>query len=276
MPSSVKLDLGENRVIRASVFHVNTEARGTLIISHGFKGFKDWGFFPYAAEQLSEFLDVISFNFSHNGVGDDLQQFTELEKFAQNTYSLEVEDLAAVVRAVKSKAIGDVSVHGNPIFLLGHSKGAGTSLIYALDHPGETAGVISWNGIADVNIFSAENVEEMRSRGRSYTLNGRTKQQMPLDRVILDDIAQNRERFDLLRRIGTIDVPVALIQGTEDHDRLRKGSAKLLAANPSIRYVAVEGGNHTFNAVHPFAGTTESLDQAIAETKRFILTVLDK
>jgi pimeloyl-ACP methyl ester carboxylesterase len=275
MAISFELKLEPDRVVRGSFFPSRSEAHGTLIICHGFKGFKDWGFFPYAAEQLSEIMDVITFNFSHNGVGENLLEFTELEKFARNTYSRELEDLDAVVRAVESGSLREgVSVSTGPVFLLGHSKGAGTSLIYALDNPGRVAGIISWNGIADVNIFSKENIEEMKTRGRSYTLNGRTKQQMPLDAVILEDMEQNKERYDIIGRIKDIQAPVILIQGSEDSERLRKGSAALLNQNPAIQYVSIEGGNHTFNAVHPFQGETAQLAEALRHTKQFLESCL--
>jgi hypothetical protein len=36
------------------------EARGkaAVVICHGFKGFKNWGFFPYAAQQLVESISL--------------------------------------------------------------------------------------------------------------------------------------------------------------------------------------------------------------------------
>ena len=90
-----------DRVIRGDVFPARSASQGTLIICHGFKGFKDWGMFPYVGEALSDWLDVITFNFSHNGVGDRLTSYDELEKFAKNTYSRELEDLHAVVDHVR-------------------------------------------------------------------------------------------------------------------------------------------------------------------------------
>ena len=39
---------------------------------HGFKGFKDWGFFPHLADRLARAgLVAVSFNFSGSGVGPD-------------------------------------------------------------------------------------------------------------------------------------------------------------------------------------------------------------
>jgi dienelactone hydrolase len=95
---------------------------------HGFKGFKDWGFFPFTAKfLLSKGFNVISFNFSHNGVGNSLTEFDELDKFEKNTISLELSELNQIiiqiaggnVKGLKPKKIG----------LLGHSRGAAVSIL---------------------------------------------------------------------------------------------------------------------------------------------------
>lgn len=76
------------------------------------------------------------------------------------------------------------------------------SLIYALDHPEDITGVISWNGIAHVDLLTADNKAEMRSTGRSYTLNGRTKQMMPLDLEILE--VWNETRSDSISPVESV------------------------------------------------------------------------
>jgi pimeloyl-ACP methyl ester carboxylesterase len=266
-----KITIDEDRLIRGDFFPSTQESLGTLVICHGFKSFKDWGFFPYTAEQLAQSVKVITFNFSHNGVGEDLHQFSELEKFAANTYTRELEDLQTLIRQIKAGALPlKENIVSSPLFLLGHSRGAGVSLIYAMDHPEQIDGVISWNGITNVDLFSDEIKERMRQDGRAYIQNARTKQDMPLDLEILDDIEKNRERFDILERVTSGKVPIILIQGTEDGKQLRQGSAKLIEANPSIKWVQIDNGNHTFNAVHPFQGETSPLIEAITHTSEFI------
>src|SRR6266511_5284140 len=85
------------------------EGRGTcpvVIVCHGFKGFKDFAFFPYTSQKLCERgLAVVTVNFSGNGIGDDPVNFTELEKFAQNTISQELDDLEAVVQGISTGAL---------------------------------------------------------------------------------------------------------------------------------------------------------------------------
>lgn len=62
----------QDQLIRGDLFPSTNKSRGTLVICHGYKGFKDWGMFPYIAKELSEHLDVVTFNFSHNGIGENL------------------------------------------------------------------------------------------------------------------------------------------------------------------------------------------------------------
>ncbi len=275
MKHSFELKGNEDRIIRGDVFRSKQPSKGILLIAHGYKGFKDWGMFPHAAEVLSEWLDVILFNFSMNGVGESLLDFTELEKFAHNTYSRELEDLDQVVRAVKSGTFDKLGIRSDaPLMLLGHSRGGGVSLIYAFDYPESVNGVISWNGITHVDLFSEQQKREMREKGRSAVLNGRTNQQMPLDKEILDDMELNAKRFNIIERARSAAGPIVLIQGTEDSERLRKGSEALVAINPQIQWLQVPGGNHTFGAVHPFRGETSALREALALTKNVILNWL--
>ncbi len=272
MPHSFQLAVSSDRVIRGSLFPAKEDSAGTLIICHGYKGFKDWGMFPYVGEQLSERLDVITFNFSHNGVGEQLEDFDELEKFARNTYSRELEDLDTLAAAIKERSLPcEPQPAADPLFLLGHSRGAGVCLIYAFDHPERVKGIISWNGIANVDLFSPEVKAEMRANGRSYVDNARTGQRMPLDVEILHDIERNAERFNIIARAPEAKVPIALIQGSNDGERLRKGSEKLLSVNPHISYTVIPGGSHTFGAVHPFRGTTEALELALEKSGEVLL-----
>lgn len=268
-----ELHIELDRIVRGDFYEAASQpARGTVIICHGYKGFKDWGMFPHVAQALAEDVDVIAINFSHNGVGTNLLEFTELEKFARDTYSKDLEDLHAVLNDIRKR---EASVSQKPIILLGHSRGAGVCLIYGLDYSDLIAGVISWNGIANVDLLTEENKAEMRATGRTYTLNGRTKQNMPLDFEILDDMERNRERFDILGRISGAAFPIALIQGTEDGERGIRGSMKLVETNPAIQWIRIPEGNHTFGSVHPYRGETKPLNEAIRETIQTIRGMLE-
>lgn len=224
--------------------------------------------FPYVAERLSALRHVITLNFTHNGVGHHRMDFTELEKFAVNTYSRELEDLAVLLSALRS---GELPVKdGERLYVLGHSRGAAVATIHALDHPETVDGLIGWNSALDVDLFPEEQKQAMREQGRAYVRNARTGQEMPLAVEILEDMERNRERFDIIGRIQGLQVPMALIQGSEDFDRLKKQAYKAMEQNTQIKRWEVPGGNHTFGTVHPFRGATAELEEALRITERVL------
>jgi len=86
-------------------FVADGTAKPAVVFCHGFKGFKDWGPFPEWGRRLANagFVSV-HFNFSYNGVPRDTPtEFTELDKFADNTFTRELDDLRAVLDAVANE-----------------------------------------------------------------------------------------------------------------------------------------------------------------------------
>jgi len=58
-----------------------------VIYSHGFLGFKDWGFIPYVADKFAKAGFVfVRFNFSHNGISENPRKITDFEKLAKIRY----------------------------------------------------------------------------------------------------------------------------------------------------------------------------------------------
>ena len=83
MGANFKYLLNDGHELQLSAYGMeNINKKKCIIYIHGFKGFKDWGFVPYLGEFLSShgFL-LITFNFSHNGIGEKPLEFTELTKF---------------------------------------------------------------------------------------------------------------------------------------------------------------------------------------------------
>lgn len=266
----------EDRVIRGEVF-ASTEqiASPTIVICHGFKGFKDWGFFPYAATALAKHgFTVITFNFSMNGVGEELFHFTELDKFARNTYSREQEDLSFLIRSLRERALPFAdAIDPKRLGLIGHSRGGGNGLLYAMEDPA-VCSVATWNGIADVDLFSPELKEQMRTHGAAIVPNARTGQQMPIQKEVLDDIEANHKRFNIIKRLSSFNRPLLLLQGEQDRERLVEGARKMSQVAPNATLHMISEANHTFGAVHPFQGTTPSLETALEKTAHFFKQTL--
>lgn len=269
------IDSGDDLYIRGNI-HTNTDRnlKPVIVLCHGFKGFKDWGFFPYAAEKMAEKgFHVIRFNFSCNGVA--AEDFDELDKFAVNTYSREQEDLGILLDYIQNRRLPFSNEFDlDRLALVGHSRGGGTSLLFAAEHA-DIKAVVTWNGIANVDLFDEQLKDEIRKNGIGYIANARTKQQMPIRSIVLEDMEKHKDRFDILSRIKELRIPVLIIQGNDDMERLVKGAALMKEAVPHQSFFSIPDANHTFGAVHPFRGTTPQLEDALGRTISFLLGALE-
>ncbi|MFB4165234.1 alpha/beta hydrolase family protein [Alteribacillus sp. JSM 102045] len=241
-----------------------------VIICHGFKGFKDWNFFPHLADTLAENgFYAIRFNFSHSGVNK--KDFDELDKFAVNTYSREQEDLNVLIANIKEEKLPFSDQFDlERVGVLGHSRGGANAILFATDHPNEVKAVVTWNGVSDIDFFGEDLKKEIREKGVGYIANQRTNQDMPLKSKVLDDIKANKDRFHLLSKMESLKAPVHVVQGDADGEWLVKGADTMQNTASHHSIAVIPGGNHTFNAAHPLKETTPQLDEAMKETVDFL------
>ena len=247
--------------------------RSAVVVVHGFKGFKDWGFFPWLCRRLAGAGHVaVSFNFSGSGIGADPERFTELDAFAANTISREVEELGSVLDRVRDGEL--VPRPPRRLGLLGHSRGGGDAILVARDRPGVDA-LVTWSAVDTFDRWSAATREEWRAAGRLYVPNKRTGQQMPLGVGLLDDVEANRERLDVLAAAGSVRAPWLVVHGTADETVPFEEGQTLARRSRGARLHAVDGAGHTFGAAHPFEGPGPWLEEATRATLRHFADHLD-
>ena len=240
----------------------STREDAALVVCHGFKGFKDWGFFPWLCGQLAERtgIAVVSLNFDGSGVRET--DFDDLDAFSRNTFSRELWDLEAVLDGLAAGRLGDIDVPPASRYgLLGHSRGGATSILKA-GLRSQVLGLVTWASIASVTRY--EGFASQWDAGETVIIpNARTKQDMPLERNVLDDMRANLGRLDVLASAASLRIPVAVVHGTAD-ESVPFRDAQLIAgaAGDRARLVTVEGGTHTFQTGHPFAGPTPELEAA--------------
>ena len=149
-------------VIGLSLYGANLEANTpTVLYLHGFKGFKDWGFVPFLGEQLAAAgIRMLAMNFSHNGIGESLLEFTEEEKFRDNTFLLEIEEAREIIgKYHRGKLFG--AVPGRKIGVLGHSRGGGVALLSTWDMP-EVKAVCTWASVSTFFRYPPDVIEAWR------------------------------------------------------------------------------------------------------------------
>ncbi len=245
------------------------ESDTAVVICHGFKGFKDWGFFPYLSSRIAArtSLPTVSFNFSGSGVGDDLETFSELDRFGHNTFTDEVMDLSAVLAGLTDGSLGEVGLHPIGRFgLFGHSRG-GASVILTAAECEEVAAIATWAAISSVERYEQAYAEPLERDGMVTIHNARTGQDMPLYRDILDDIRANRDSLNVLGAAARLRIPFLILHGTEDESVPSSAARELIeAAGNRGRLEWIEGGSHTMNSAHPFPGPNPTLDEAVRLT----------
>ncbi len=238
-----------------------------VLIAHGFKGFKDWGFFPDLAQYLAEGgLAAFRFNFARNGVGEDLLAFDRLDLFEENSLSREIADLEDTLEAVTDHPAFESIATGRP-GLFGHSRGGGVAIMFAAREP-RIRSLVTWASISNPRrFFPPEILEKWREDGVLHVENARTKQMMPLGLDLLADLADRTETIDVPAAEAALTIPHLIVHGEQDEAvALDQGRELLASSGGNAKLHVVAGTGHTFGAVHPFTGTTRALTDAISAT----------
>ena len=242
-----------------------------VIFVHGFKGFKDWGTHNLTAKYFVEKgFQFLKFNFSHNGISlKDKEVFDDLEAFGQNTFSKELFDLDEVLTFALS---GEEFKAPERVFLIGHSRGGGICIIQAAeDH--RISGLVTW---ASVNRFSnmwqPEQESQWKKDGVIYSVNMRTKQQMPLNVTLLEDLEHNSELLEIDSAAKKVSQPWLIIHGTADPGVAVAQAKELNRQNAKSQLLLIEEGDHVFGAKHPWTANEipEKLKEVCDETISFL------
>jgi dienelactone hydrolase len=226
-----------------------------IVFCHGFKGFKDWGPFPEWGRRLAKagFVSV-HMNFSYNGVHRDRPtEFTELEKFAENTFTRELDDLQAVLDAVEEGTLPDAPIDPDRIGLMGHSRGGGT-VVLQTERDDRVGALVTWSSVSTfVDRFTDEQIEDWETQGYTEIVNSRTGQVMRLNKGLYDDTMAHKDELDVREAAERIDVPWLVVHARDDESVDFEAAEVLSGASGSAELMEAEGG-HTFGGAHPFEG----------------------
>lgn len=242
-----------------------------VIFAHGFKGFKDWGGFPYLCGKLAERgYAVLSFNFSHNGVNNAYpMDFTELDLFAENTHSIELDDYRAVMAYVPVLA-EKFPVDGNRVGLIGHSRGGGLSIITAAENSSVKA-MVTLASVAEFGRYTPEQKKRWRENGFIEIPNTRTNQLMKMNSALLDDIENNSSRLNITNAASALKIPYLIIHGREDLAVKYTDAGKIYDSSVKANTILniIDNTGHTFGTEHPFKGTNKAFEEVIELTSSF-------
>jgi dienelactone hydrolase len=242
-----------------------------VIFSHGFKGFKDWGGFPYLMEKIADagFCSV-SFNFTFNGVDKiNPSEFTRLDLFAQNTFSKELDDLQAVIDYFNKNA-DEHGIDKDRIALIGHSRGGGISILKASEDM-RIKCLVTLSSVSTFDRYTDAHKKSWSKKGYFEVVNTRTNQLMRINSTLLDDLESNKSKLDIISAVRKLNIPYLIIHGKEDIS-VRFDEAEELYKNSNknlTELYEVKNTGHTFGTAHPFKGTTKAFESVIEKIIEF-------
>jgi pimeloyl-ACP methyl ester carboxylesterase len=212
-------------------------------------------------------------NFSHNGTTPEHPlDFSDLEAFGQNNYSLELADGGDVIDFIFSKnfPLDHSEIDLENILLIGHSRGGGIAILKAIeDH--RIKKLVTLASVSSLAMWDESRVKEWKEKGVQYVYNGRTKQDMPLYYQLAEDYYQNEDEYNILKNAPSVSIPWLIIHGDEDETVPVGNAHKLHRLNPKSQLKIIEGSNHTLGGYHPYdkEELPEPLKEATITVDRF-------
>jgi len=249
------------------------EPRGVALLCHGFKGYKDYGFFPALADRLAgEAVIAHRFNFSHSGMTPRTQTFERPDLFEKDTWSKQREDVLTVSRTVASGAL--VGAGLNQLWF-GHSRG-GVSVLLACDRAEDQPAALITAAAPDAAVrFTDEQRRTLREQGRLPTPSNRTGQTLHIGLGWLEEVEADPDAFDPLKAAARVDLPWLILHGDADATVPPEAAKHLAdAAGGRAALSLLPGANHVFGGRNPMprdaspAPTTEAFFDAVVRFAR--------
>lgn len=268
---------GKKAIVYDAYYNSSTSPKPVVIFCHGYKGFKDWGAWNLIAKSFANSgYFFLKFNFSHNGgTVDQPIDFPDLQTFANNNYSLELEDLNRVIDFITSNNDWTTEIDLKNISLIGHSRGGGIVLLKA-EEDSRIKKVVSWASVSDFKARfqeESESFKQWQQTGITYVENGRTKQQMPHYIQFYNDFKANENRLTIKRAVQNLQIPQLIIHGNKDLSVSVNEALALHKWNPKSKLVSIEGADHVFGTNHPWTSNQlpDEMQKAVDLTIDFLI-----
>jgi pimeloyl-ACP methyl ester carboxylesterase len=254
--NNILLSEAKKSIVYDVYFEPSSTPKPIVIFAHGYKGFKDWGAWELVADTFAKAgYFFLKFNFSHNG--GTIEQpidFPDLAAFANNNYSIELDDLNRVVDFISSDSNFSKEISSEKINLIGHSRGGGIVLIHA-EEDARISSVITWAGVSDFKARFKKGTKEFANwltSGVTYIENSRTKQQLPHYFQFYKDFEENEHRLTIKRAVLNLSKPQLIVHGSDDLTVSINEAIDINKLNPTSELEIINEADHVFGSKHPW------------------------
>lgn len=273
-PILLTLKLPDNEKITIDFYkpHFHTK-NSILLILHGFKGFKNWGFFPYISEFFCSLgYATFTMNFSLNGVTDEIGDVFDIDKFARNTLSRELFEVETMIDWLLKEGVDTLGIPwNNKLFLLGHSRGGG---IAALTNSirNEVTASVHWASVGKFGRTTPRQNELWKESGKLEIPNSRTGQILHQNYSYFEDLQQNTEKLSIKMAVEKTTNPMLFVHGSQDMVIRPQEVSVLPKINTQqiVHYKEINQTGHTFSVQHPMEFVPDSLTKALEISSTFL------
>ncbi|MDA0728426.1 MAG: alpha/beta fold hydrolase [Bacteroidetes bacterium] len=246
---------------------------GTILMFHGYKGFRKWGNWGGMASCLARRgWHVIRVDFSHNGhVPPFDESCCDEEAWSQNHLHYEAEEVAYAVECVHGLSLG-------PVFVWGHSRGGAMALLGAQQAESNrlvVSGVMVWSAVSDLlaRMPKGESLEQWESSDRWDVFNSRTGQRLHHPWSYYQEAMKRRSSLDVLLATRNLTCPILAVHGSAD-EVVHWSEGQAIAKNAHRgHFHKVMGAGHTMGQSHPWhAGSCpgEGWEDALNATQHWL------
>lgn len=232
-----------------------------MIILHGHKGFRNYGFLPWIAQGASEHgIIALRLCFSLNGMDNTAWMVQKPEDFARNTLTREVDDVHDLINGVRTHdAFAPLRERWDGrLIIVGHSRGGGIALVSssefvtAKDPLAESLRVVGLNSVGTWTRWTPRQAAVWKRAGFVDIVNQRTGQTIRINSSFVDDVENNAERLSLLNSVDHLGQRLLMIHAAQDLTVPLEEVRQLLATSSSGSQLRiVNNTTHTFGMTHP-------------------------
>jgi len=285
MTSAIEIPTSDDHPVWGDLYLPATgPVRSIVLLCHGLKGFRTWGFLPYVADSLREAgIAALSLDMSLNGTlpasgaasrqdADDPERsrYIRPDLFEQNTLARERKDIEHAVRFVSEGGLKEHIPTPFLIGLFGHSRGAIAATLNAIEHP-EVWALCTWSAIDDPDDFTPTQKERWRAEG-IYAFTESDGTRLGIGLGYLDDLEEHHDYYLMRERVKELLAPHLIVHGQADIVVSVECAFNLHQAERQLRdkQLIVLKTGHTFGIPYPeprvAAQPSAALERATDET----------
>ena len=269
------ISLGDG-VLHGDLHYAGHTSCPILLIIHGFRGSKNWGFFPTIAEEFAQNGSIVlTWNMSLSGYSDNAQYIDQPDNFARNTITQEMVDTQSIIDSILQDdriISGDIRSHWNgDIHVLGHSRGGGIGILISAENP-SIKKLALWNTISRFGRFTERQKKLWSETGTFPIDETEDGKVIAMNYTYISDLEFHSDEYSPLRAITEVSADILIVHAEQDMTVPIREAHALQEKSHSAHMHSIPQAGHIFGCTHPFTEMTSSLRDAIDTTTAFFST----